>query len=99
MSGGSWDYAYSKFRDIGEQLECARDPKRRALGKLVVKISKAMHDIEWVDSGDYGTGGEVAAIDEVIGPRAELETLVEDAKTVRAQIDEVLARIEKGANP
>jgi len=33
-------------------------------------VSTAMHDIEWVDSGDYGPGDEVEALERV---RAHLE--------------------------
>ena len=33
-------------------------------------VSTAMHDIEWVDSGDYGPGDEVEALEKV---RAHLE--------------------------
>ena len=40
-------------------------PKEREwfIGLLNV-VAKAAHDIEWVDSGDYGIGDEVAAIRE-----------------------------------
>lgn len=29
-------------------------------------VSQAMHDIEWVDSGDYGPGDEVEALEKVL---------------------------------
>jgi hypothetical protein len=37
-------------------------------------VSQAMHDIEWVDSGDYGPGDEVDALEKV---RAHLEKSVD----------------------
>lgn len=63
MSGGSWDYAYSNIADIAERLTSDSTIKRRVLGKLVMLTSKALHDIEWVDSGDYSPGDDYDAID------------------------------------
>lgn len=64
MSGGHYDYIYSRIEDIKiENTE--KDPRRASFQKLLNLISKAMHDIEWVDSGDCAPGDEYEAIDKV----------------------------------
>lgn len=62
MSGGAYDYVYQRIWDIEieGQHEC---PRRAAFQKLLGLVATAMHDIEWVDSGDCSPGDEHAAID------------------------------------
>lgn len=100
MSGGAYDYAYSKINDLAYQIEDQDDPRQRSrygsgssepqvycsvqkrwltgaeaqaiidavaserawFVELLRLVSKAAHDIEWVDSSDYGPGDEVEAI-------------------------------------
>ena len=62
MSGGSWNYVYRHFEEAASSLLESKCPKRRAFGELVELCSRAMHDIEWVDSCDYGKGDEIEAI-------------------------------------
>jgi hypothetical protein len=38
------------------------DPMRASFKQLLKLIACAMHDIEWVDSGDYAQGDEHSAI-------------------------------------
>lgn len=64
MSGGSYDYIYSRIEDIRIQGQDT-DPRRAAFQKLLHLVAKAMHDIEWVDSCDYGPGDDHKAIDAV----------------------------------
>ena len=64
MSGGSYDYICYRIEDFGYNINNAsKDPKRAAFAQLVLLIADAAHDIEWVDSGDYGEGDEHKAID------------------------------------
>lgn len=64
MSGGSYDYVYHKIDEIN--IQGTRDNKKRLLfQKLLKLVAKAMHDIEWVDSYDYGAGDENKALDAV----------------------------------
>lgn len=62
MSGGSWNYFYSRMEEVAERLENQKCIHRRLMGKQMGLMAKAMHDIEWVDSGDYGPGDELPAI-------------------------------------
>lgn len=84
MSGGSWDYAFSVFDGVANSLSNDSDPLRRLLGRRVELIAKALHDIEWVDSDDYGSGDDVAAIKAVLS--ADL------AVDIREEIDVIAAR-------
>ncbi|MDD5459970.1 MAG: hypothetical protein PHF37_11330 [Phycisphaerae bacterium] len=86
MSGGSYNYAYDKVLEMADSLErYSKDPLRLAFAKHLQKVAVAMHDIEWVDSGDYGEGDEVDAIKAVLGESWK-GMAVEEAL---AQIDEI----------
>lgn len=61
MSGGAYQYVHFQIENI--ELQEKSDPRRMAFQKLLKLIAEAMHDIEWVDSGDMGAGDEHKAID------------------------------------
>jgi hypothetical protein len=77
MSGGSMNYLYSKL-EWGANFD-TNTPERKAFMAHLVKVAKALHDIEWVDSGDYVPGDENDAIRACIGdgaaPSAQLEVM------------------------
>ena len=60
MSGGSWNYAYSKIQQIAEEIEYednfyyTNHPLRSRLTKHLKELSELMRLIEWCDSGDKG---------------------------------------------
>lgn len=93
MSGGSYDYAYNKAEDMADSL-CSKtnSPLRRAFGRHLNLVAKAMHDIEWVDSGDYGTGDENDAIAKVLvdPKRLQLEILKQDAEDLIKQLQTLI---------
>ena len=66
-------------------------PERRAFAAHLVKVAKALHDIEWVDSSDYGPGDENEAIRACLSDAIVLETAIEQAyeaeKALRAALD------------
>jgi hypothetical protein len=65
MSGGSYDYAYGHLENFFiEEFEknLNDDPLRIAFLAHIKNVARAMHDIEWVDSGDYGKNGDHKAI-------------------------------------
>ena len=68
MSGGSYDYVYSKVQQI--DIRKVEDPDvqklREAFQEHLNLVAEALHDIEWVDSCDYGAGDEVRAIRAVL---------------------------------
>lgn len=89
MSGGSWDYVCFRIDEAAERLKRERCPYRRALGEKMLLIGKAMHDIEWVDSCDYGPGEELEAIKTALGNDAQglaLGQLLKDAEVLIAEL-------------
>lgn len=94
MSGGSMNYVYSR-------LECdatfsENTPERRAFAKHLKLVIKALHDIEWVDSGDYGPGDDSEAIRACLAPGAVLDAAVEAAHAARKELTAELERACSG---
>ena len=66
MSGGHYDYAFIKVSEFAGSLEDADIiPERERFKELLILVSTAMHDIEWVDSGDYSDGEEIESIEKI----------------------------------
>lgn len=90
MSGGSMNYLYSRLEYAEFDVDT---PERRAFEQHLKLVAKALHDIEWVDSGDYAPGDENAAIRACLGDAVMLATVLEMAKeavaTLQAEIDRV----------
>lgn len=82
MSGGSYDYRFEHIERLAYEIrKQTSDPKRRAFADLLDLCAKAAHDIEWVDSGDYGRGDEIPAIEAALnfnGADAVTNTLIRD---------------------
>jgi hypothetical protein len=88
MSGGSMDYLYQRVEDVADELQRSPNPRRAIFGHHLALVAKALHDIEWVDSGDSSPGYEHDAIElcvlsdawaaveaRIAGLKAELERL------------------------
>lgn len=69
--------------------------ERKAFGKHLELVIKALHDIEWVDSCDYGPGDDSEAIMACLHPGATLEAAIEAAKEAREALDNELERAAK----
>lgn len=81
MSGGSMNYLYSRIESEANFL--AYTAERRAFSKHLQLVVQALHDIEWVDSADYGPGDENEAIRACIGRAEMLQSAIEDAQQAR----------------
>lgn len=77
MSGGSLNYLYRMLEDAEFELDT---PERRAFAKHLEKVAKALHDIEWVDSGDYSPGQESASIRKCLAKGDVVETLIKEGR-------------------
>lgn len=74
MSGGSLDYLYHKVEDVAIKLQNKENtPLQRAFGLHLIKVAKALHDVEWVMSGDYSDGDDEKAIKEVLNDDSNRE--------------------------
>ena len=93
MSGGSMNYLHSKLEY--DATFSTHTPERLAFKRHLAKVAKALHDIEWVDSGDKGPGDENAAIRACLQPDAVLFALVEQAKDVMAALRKEVEKHEQ----
>ena len=93
MSGGSWDYFYGRLGDVALRLQCERDPLRKAFGSHLQECARALHDIEFVDSGDYSPGDEVKAIKAVLGSEGPALVLSESRKQAEAALEQLKAAL------
>lgn len=93
MSGGSMDYLYLKIQDASFR---EHTPERRAFAKHLQLVAEALHDIEWVDSCDYGQGDESAAIRKCLAPGAILEAAIADAEKARQALAAEIERATAG---
>jgi hypothetical protein len=85
MSGGSYDYISGRVEEAAGMVARRADGApneslRRAFAAHLELVSIALHDLEWVDSGDTSPGDEEAAIRKVISPEAELAMTVQRAE-------------------
>lgn len=88
------NYLYSKLEYEATFLE--NSPERKAFAKHLKLVAKALHDIEWVDSGDYGPGDDTEAIRSCLSHGAILEAAVEAAHEARKTLTSELERACSG---
>jgi len=93
VSGGSMNYLYSKLEyDADFRAETL---ERMAFRKHLKKVAKALHDIEWVDSGDYAPGQENEAIRECLGDAKILEAAIGAAEKAADELRTEIERAKK----
>jgi hypothetical protein len=92
MSGGSMNYLYSKIEYEATFLQ--NTPERRAFAKHLHLVAKALHDIEWVDSGDYSKGGVPKAIRACLNDGAILAEAIDAAKEAYEELGAAIAKAE-----
>jgi hypothetical protein len=96
MSGGSLDYACYKVENAaGSIRSMSQDPLHIAFAAHLDKVAKALHDIEWLFSCDYGKGDEVAAIKEVVSKAEVIELCTAQAELALKNLKEVLDDLPK----
>lgn len=72
MSGGTYDYAYSKVISMAEDMQIVGDvneiisPTRVWFIHHLHLVAEAMRAVEWEDSGDTSSEETVKAIDAVM---------------------------------
>ena len=97
MSGGSLDYIYGKVSDASDNiLSRSRNPLHIAFAKHLIKVSRALHDLGWVLSGDCSEPSEEEAIRAVLQPTEELESAKEEAEVALKNLEKVLKRMSVG---
>lgn len=101
MSGGSYDYFYSRVEDVAHSIRPGRggnEPLRAAFREHLLKVANALHAIEWVDSCDWGSHQEVDPILSCLGGHgAVIEAAIKRAEEARCELDETIKRAKEGA--
>jgi hypothetical protein len=92
MSGGSMNYLYEKLEGASFSLDT---PERRAFCDHLKLVAKALHDIEWVDSCDYGPGDDTEAIRACLAPGAVLATEIKRAEEAAESLRQVIERAKQ----
>ena len=91
MSGGSLDYVCYKVDDAIDTIEKrATTVLQKAFAKHLKDVAKALHDLEWVYSGDYSEGQEGESLRKVINKEMELKAATEQAEFALKQLKDVL---------
>ena len=57
MSGGSYNYKYREIEELADMLDPRSDEYkeiRERMAEALRQIAVQCHDIEWIDSSDYG---------------------------------------------
>lgn len=91
MSGGSLDYVYSRVDEVADAVleRSNTTPLQQAFGAHLKKVARALHDLEWVWSGDYGQGDDEESILKVLGDNAtrdQLDILRDEANVLISQL-------------
>jgi hypothetical protein len=95
MSGGSLDYACHRVRDMADAVEAqATTPLHRAFADHLRKVETALHDLEWVWSGDTMPGDETAALRAVVSPGAVLSRALSDAVKARDELTAAISEVQ-----
>jgi hypothetical protein len=95
MSGGSLEYACHEMAEIGRRVSArAQTPLHRAFATHLDLVATALHDLEWMLSGDIGEGAEVDAIKACIGEHAEFQQLIVEARMTAATLDEAIKQAD-----
>ena len=91
MSGGSLDYGYCKVEEMARSIvERSRVPLHIAFAKHLLKVSTALHDLEWLLSSDTSPGDEKKAIMDVITKRDVVDSAIEEARKVLKDLQEAI---------
>ena len=101
MSGGSLDYVCYKLDDAIEVIERrATTVLQIAFAAHLKDVSKALHDLELVFSGDYGDGDDVEALRKVVNKEMELEAVAasESNTGLHAGVKSLREKLKQEAN-
>lgn len=94
MSGGSLNYVFGTINDAAYNIEQhSTNVWHTAFAAHLRLVATALHDLEWVWSGDYAPGDEMAAIQAVVQPHTlhgvtmkQLEQAIADAQGILTRL-------------
>lgn len=103
MSGGSYDYAFGKIRDLAEEVRRkASDHQgktlRHGFARLLDAVADAAYELEWCDSGDTSWEQAEPVLRKVVAPHYVLGAAIDIATSAREGLDEAI-RMAKEVQP
>lgn len=94
MSGGSLNYAFRHVEEAADTLDAMDRPLYHAFAAHLRKVAGALHDTEWVLSGDYRGGAEDEGIRAVVTPHDEVAAAIRIAELAQAKLSDALASVK-----
>lgn len=96
MSGGSYDYVFSRFHAAADELRSRHnEPHVVALALLIDRIGVVMRDIEWADSCDTAWNEDLDRnIRGVITPADELHAALDAARIANDRLSAAIRHVE-----
>jgi len=89
---------YHSLDEVADALQYTEYPHRRILAPLFRKLAKIMHDVEWLDSNDYGKNNlptEERLIRELLGEEAYKALMLEDIEKRQRAIGEDIEKLKQ----
>ena len=99
MSGGSYDYAYSRVESMAYDMlrRGNATPLRQAFAEHLLTVSAAMRAVEWVDSKDWAESADEEPMRKALGqnaPALELMQAIKQAQQVQSALGAALLRAQ-----
>lgn len=89
------EYLTFKVDDVAAELQLDyQSPERRAFGNMLEKVAKALYAIEWVDSGDWGTGDDTRAIMEALEMGGGINAVIAEQNRLLLEQLEILEKLK-----
>lgn len=76
MSGGHYDYAFSRVRTMADEIR-PFTPLRKAFVDHLRQVAEVMRAVEWADSGDISDEEANDAMRSLVHPSSELNAAYE----------------------
>lgn len=97
MSGGSLNYVSYRVEEAAQEVMRQCDSAlHRAFANHLMKVAKALHEVEWVMSGDTLEGSDIEAIEAVITKQHVLTQAIADAEAAYSRLSTALAEARGG---
>lgn len=92
MTKSSDDYLCFKIADLAEEMSKDNLSYRRSFSTHLLSVAKALHALEYVQSGQNPEGSERIAIQECLNPSYSLRSFVMEAEKIRDELKLLLKR-------
>ena len=98
MSGGRYNYLYTRVETMAYDLFNYDDPLRNAFAKHLIDVAAAMKAIEWVDSGDSPEESIIEPVAKALGEdykKVVTKEALEQIKEIERKLGDILQKKQK----